>query len=34
MVGFVFENAPIRKENPPKFENDFKWPSFRATVKN
>jgi len=26
-----FLNAPIRGKNPLKFENDLKWPSFRAT---
>jgi len=30
-IGIFFENAPIRKE---KFENDLKWPTFRATVKS
>ena len=31
---FFFVNAPNKKKNPPKFVNDFKCPTFRATVKS
>ena len=29
----VFLNAPIRKENPPMFENDLKWPTSEQQLK-
>ena len=30
-VDFIFKHGPIRKKNPPKFENYFKWST--TTVK-
>ena len=33
-VGIFYLNVSIRKENPQKLENDFKWPTFKATVKS